>query len=109
MFQYAAKVEAVVDGDTIDVAIDLGFKIQYRLRVRLNGIDCPEIHSELGKTVKAYVESALVGKDVVLNTYKPDKYGRWLADVILAGADFNKELISLGYAHPYDGGVRIPW
>ena len=117
MFQYAATVVRVVDGDTIYFDVDLGFAIQYRLDVRLKGVDTPEIRGasrEAGLKSKAFVEQALpVGSLVVLNTYKAEKYGRYLADVIyLLGAKtrdeilangtlLNKELIDKGLAVPY--------
>lgn len=117
MFQYAAKVVRVVDGDTIYFDVDLGFTIRYTLEVRLKGLNTPEIvgeEKEAGLKAKAFVEKALpVGALVILNTYKAEKYGRYLADVLyLPGAKtrdevlkngtlLNKELIDKGFAVPY--------
>lgn len=114
-FTYAAAVERVVDADTLDVAIDLGFRIQFRVRVRVAGIDAPELSTEAGKQAKAFVVRFLSGDDgnprsVVLRTYKPDKYGRALADVALeiggVSYDLAENLLEAGHAQPYDGGRR---
>ncbi len=117
MFQYAAKVLRVVDGDTIYFDIDLGFTIRYTLEVRLRGVNTPEVvglEKEVGLKAKAFVEEALpVGALVILNTYKAEKYGRFLADVfyrrdaktrdeVLAKSTLlNKELVDKGLAAPY--------
>ena len=109
MFNYTAHVDRVIDGDTVDVSIDLGFDIWHKVRLRLNGLDTPEKNTELGKTVAAFVKSELEGKDIVISTLKPDKYGRYLVEITKDGASFNKMLIDKGYAHPYDGGKKIAW
>ena len=82
LFVYAAQVERVVDGDTVWLNIDCGFKVWTRQKVRLRGIDCPEMDCDTGKEAKRFVESKL--KDiglVVVKTYKSDKYNRYLTDV----------------------------
>ena len=110
MFEYLAKVEKVVDGDTIDIAIDLGFSLHYKTRVRLAGIDTAEKNTELGKKTKAYVKQTLEGYVMRIQTTKPDKYGRILGEVFLAdGTSFNKSLISQGLAKAYDGGTKTAW
>ena len=88
MFNYAAKLIEVVDGDTVDLLIDLGFGVHVKERCRLYGIDAPEMPTEAGKAAKAYLES-LIGAASELfvatrkMTRKPkekaDKYGRYLA------------------------------
>lgn len=111
MFEYLAKVEKVVDGDTIDIAIDLGFSLHYKTRVRLAGIDTAEKNTELGKKTKAYVKEQLEGKMVRIQTTKPDKYGRILGEVfsLTDGASFNKRLIDEKLAKAYDGGTKTAW
>jgi micrococcal nuclease len=109
MFTYTAHVDRVVDGDTIDVSIDLGFDIWHKTRVRLAGIDAPEHNTELGKVVAQFVKEALTDKWVTLTTYKPDKYGRILADVSVGTDNFNRALIAKGYAVAYDGGKKTPF
>ncbi len=117
MFQYAATVVRVVDGDTMYIDIDLGFFIRMTVSVRLMGINTPELKGatrEAGLASKAYVANALpVGSLVVVTTYKAEKYGRYLADVyyrtgaknrdeILAQPQhLNKELLDKGLAVSY--------
>ena len=89
MFTYAAKLIEVIDGDTVDLLIDLGFGVHVKERCRLYGIDAPEMPTEAGKAAKAYLESlikAATGELFVATrkmTRKPkektDKYGRYLA------------------------------
>ena len=87
MHQYKAQVKAVIDADTIDVLIDLGFGVHTMQRLRLYGIDAPEMKTEAGKIAKEYVKSVLLGADASMFVYvrtfkdKKDKYGRKLAVV----------------------------
>jgi micrococcal nuclease len=117
MYEYRVKrVTKIVDGDTIDVEIDLGFNISYSQRVRLNGIDTPESRTtnleekKLGLEVKEYLKNRLEGKkDIVIKTEKPDsseKYGRILGTLTIDGASINQEMVDKGYAWGYDGGTK---
>ena len=120
MYEYRVKkVHKVVDGDTIDVDIDLGFSVSLFSRVRLAGIDTPESRTTdakekaLGLEVKEKIKKELAAaKDVVIKTEKPDsseKYGRILGWVFLDGSDvsLNQQLIDQGYAWTYGGGTKI--
>jgi len=120
MYEYRVKkVHKVVDGDTIDVDIDLGFSVSFFSRVRLAGIDTPESRTTdakekaLGLEVKEKIKKELTAaKDVVIKTEKPDsseKYGRILGWVFLDGSDvsLNQKLINEGYAWTYGGGTKI--
>jgi endonuclease YncB( thermonuclease family) len=109
MYEYMAKVINVVDGDTIDVEIDLGFDIWHVIRLRLAGIDTPERYTPFGKVVTEYVKSALEGNTVKIVTSKTDKYGRYLAEIFVNENSFNKNLVDIGMAHIYDGGKKEPW
>lgn len=116
MYQYKAAVERVIDGDTIDVTVDLGFFLTSRMRVRLRGVDTPEIRGPErpeGLKVKAFVQEKLpVGKQVVINTYKLGKYGRYIADLFFhesnddwreildSGINLNQLLLEKGMAEP---------
>ena len=78
------KVTKVVDGDTIDVIIDLGFDIMYKSRVRLFGIDTPEsrtsdkVEKKYGMLSKKFLKEALTkGKKIVIKTYKGDETGKF--------------------------------
>jgi micrococcal nuclease len=113
-YVYNARTLNVVDGDTADFAVDLGFDTTLNLRIRLNGVDTPEIHSKLienrvrAQSAKRFVSDAILGKDVVLKTYKVDKYGRYLADVFVGDnpQSINEQLIAAGHATSYNGGKK---
>ena len=120
MYEYRVKkVNKIVDGDTIDVDIDLGFDISFFSRVRLAGIDTPESRTTdlkekaLGLEVKEKIKKELAAaKDVVIKTEKPDsseKYGRILGWIFLDGntVSLNQQLIDQGYAWTYGGGTKI--
>jgi len=120
MYEYFVKeVKKVVDGDTIDVVIDLGFSILFESRVRLAGIDTPESRTTdkaekaLGLESKKYLESRLkAAKNVVIKTEKLDsseKYGRILGWLYLDGEgnSVNHEMIEKGYAWGYLGDTKV--
>jgi endonuclease YncB( thermonuclease family) len=90
MYEYAAVVYNVVDGDTIDVMTDLGFGVHIKLRLRVARINAPEMRTEQGKLVKALVIRTLPtdGK-VKIRTKKKDPYGRWIAEVIFGESETN--------------------
>ena len=90
MYEYKCKVKRVVDGDTMDVVIDLGFDIFHSCRVRLASIDTPESRTRdldekaRGKLSKAYLKETIKGKKIVLKTKIKDakgKFGRVIAEV----------------------------
>ncbi|MFH1640968.1 MAG: DUF1016 N-terminal domain-containing protein, partial [Candidatus Omnitrophota bacterium] len=82
LYTYKALVERVVDGDTLWLNIDVGFSCWSRQKVRLRGIDCPEIDTKKGQEAKEFVEARLkLVPFVVVKTYKSDKYDRYLTDV----------------------------
>ena len=82
MYQYFATLVRVIDGDTLVVSVDLGFKIKHQITCRLRGINCPEMSTDAGKTAKSFVERDIVpGQGLLIETYKTEKYGRYLADV----------------------------
>jgi micrococcal nuclease len=120
MYEYRVKsVIAVVDGDTIDVDIDLGFDISLTKRVRLAGIDTPESRTKdkeekvLGLEVKEVLKKKLKeAKTIVIKTELPDsteKYGRILGWIYLDGAELsvNEALIASGYAWGYMGETKV--
>ena len=124
MFEYFCKVTRVVDGDTIDVEVDLGFDIIHRARVRMMGIDTPESRTRnkaekvLGLASKARLKELLANRKVKLETSKEGKgkFGRILATVWTSDkkgveeyVNINEKLIEEGHARPYFGGSKIPW
>ena len=81
MWTYQAHVLKVIDGDTIDVQIDLGFSIWFKTRMRMLGVDTAEKITAYGKVTKSILVTALEGKMVRVEVSKPDKYGRYLCRV----------------------------
>lgn len=120
MYEYRVKkVLKIVDGDTIDVDLDLGFDISFTQRVRLAGIDTPESRTTdkhektLGLEVKDKLKKAVeAAKVIVIRTEKPDsteKYGRILGWVFLDEnpVSINQTLIDEGFAWPYMGETKV--
>lgn len=116
---YVRKVEGIVDGDTIDVLIDLGFDILFASRVRLAGIDTPESRTKdlaekkLGLESKEYLKFKLKdAKSVKIKTEKMDsseKYGRILGWLFIddQSTSINEQMISEGYAWSYLGDTKV--
>ena len=100
LYTYQAAVERVVDGDTLWAEIDGGFDIWVRQKRRLRGIDAPELSREAGRRVRERVEKRVnQGPRVLVSTQRPDKYGRYLADLFLPDGGFlNGELVEQGEA-----------
>jgi len=124
-FWYGAKVLKVIDGDTIDLRIDLGFKIHHEIRVRLYGVNTPESRTkdlkekELGLKAKQFTEDWTTNHEwVFVNTIpdKNDKYGRILAKIYSSEkiddpktACLNIDIIESGYAREYYGVGDKTW
>lgn len=107
MWRYRATVVRVVDADTIDCVVDLGFRVSSAQRLRLLGVDAPETRGAGradGLASKAALEAVLPeGRAVVVETAKGDRWGRWLARVSDAdtGACVNDWLVEHGHAAPW--------
>ena len=116
---YVKKVENVVDGDTIDVLIDLGFDILFASRVRLAGIDTPESRTrdlaekKLGLESKEYIKKLLKdAKSIIIKTEKmnsTEKFGRILGWLYINGdtVSINDHMINDGYAWGYMGKTKV--
>jgi len=112
MYTYKAYVNRVVDGDTIDCDIDLGFYMIARIRLRLARVNTPETYGVskdsdeyvAGMAAKQFVIDAIEGEEVIIKTSKTGKFGRWLAEIYY-GVDFeinlNDKLIEEGLAKLY--------
>jgi len=108
------RVIKVYDGDTITIASKLPFDNSplYRLSVRLNGIDTPEIKGKTedektaAKLVKDELSKLILNKRVSLKNIQTEKYGRILADVYIGELHINQWLITEKYAVKYDGGTK---
>jgi micrococcal nuclease len=103
---YNAKIISVYDGDTVTALVDCGFNITVEMKLRLLGINTPELRGderEQGLISRDYVRDMILDKDVLLETYKDKtgKYGRMLATIHFNGINVNEHLITEGYAKPY--------
>src|SRR5215470_16277408 len=94
---FTGSVVSILDGDTIEVLHNNRAE-----RIRLNGIDCPEKGQAYGKRAKQAASELVFGKEVTLQTYGLDKYGRTIADVLLLdGTNVNHELVKDGWCWWY--------
>jgi micrococcal nuclease len=113
-FVYQAELDRVVDGDTVDVILDLGFDVKlHKQRVRLHGIDTPESRTrdlaekKLGLAAKKRLQELCVGKFKIKSLGK-GKYGRILGIPYTEdGEDICKILIKEGHAVEYYGGKKV--
>lgn len=106
MYNYKAKIIAVYDGDTVTAVVDLGFLHSQEMKLRLYGIDTPEMRGPEkveGKKVRDIVREMILDKEVEIHSYKDKqgKYGRYLATIIVDGLDVNQWLVDNGHAEPY--------
>lgn len=115
MYEYTATIVSVVDGDTVDLIVDLGFRIQQTIRCRLMGVNTPELTSKIDAEraraleAKQYVITHASNRPLRVKTYKDktEKYGRYLVDIFYeeAGVEhhLNQDLITTGLAVSYYG------
>ena len=110
MFEYNAICTRVVDGDTVDARVDLGFNVWIECRVRLQGIDAPETRTknlkekQAGLKTKAFLEQVMTDCDnkFVLESHGVGKYGRCLGTIYVDGENINQVLLVEGYAERYE-------
>ncbi len=104
MYEYRGTVERIVDGDTIDVRLDLGFHVWTYIRLRLRGVNAPEVRGperEAGLRTSAMLRERLpAGSPISVASHKTGKYGRWIADVEHMGRDIGECLLDQGLAKP---------
>jgi micrococcal nuclease len=93
---FDGKVVGVIDGDTIDVLQD-----GKAIRIRLNGIDCPEKNQAFGSKAKKFTSDAVFNKLVLVKVKELDRYGRTIADIYVDGIWLNKAIIDAGLAWHY--------
>jgi len=113
MYEYNCTVTRVVDGDTIDVILDLGFSVLHKCRVRLYGIDTPESRTKdedekaRGKLAAKYLEDSINnGTEIILRSKLKDskgKYGRVLGEIIVDNININQSMIEKYLAVQYTG------
>jgi len=106
MYHYKAKIIDVYDGDTVTAIVDLGFLHFQEMKLRLYGIDTPELRGEereQGLIVRDIVRDLILDKEVEIYSYKDKqgKYGRYLATIVLDGININEYLVNQGHAKVY--------
>lgn len=106
MYNYRAEIIAVYDGDTVTAKVDLGFLHYQVMKLRLYGIDTPELRGEereSGLVVRDIVRSMILDKEVEIHSYKDKqgKFGRYLATIMIGDINLNQWLIDNGHAVPY--------
>jgi len=110
MYEYKIKeVIKVVDGDTVDVVIDLGFHTSVKKRIRLYGINTPETRTrdkeekKKGLAAKARLIEMCEGHSLILKSHGIGKYGRVLGEIIADDLNLNRKLVAEGHAVEYNG------
>ena len=113
-YTYKAKILRVIDGDTIEAELDIGFCLTFRTKLRLLGVNSPEIHAKdeairkKAQESRNFTEKTLLDQEVFITTSKFDAFGRYLATVFVktyegTWVDFNKILLDGGYAIVFKG------
>lgn len=107
-YDYACQLIRVIDGDTIVVDIDLGFRMRAMMPIRLLGINTPEMNTTAGKAARQWVLDWFNAHTAIrITTLKdPEKYGRWLGTIrpeVAGAVSLNDALVAAGVAVAYDG------
>lgn len=105
LYFYKATVDRIVDADTLDLSIDAGFHVWVKTRVRLYGINAPEIRGAdrlKGLAATEALRALIDGKELIVRTYKAhEKFGRWLCVLWVGDLEVNRWLVEHGYAEPF--------
>lgn len=116
MYEYQASIVRVVDGDTVDAQVDLGFDVRFTMRLRLFGINAPEMKTPEGPPAKLHLMKLLnpallegmlwIPITVLIRTQKDrqEKYGRYLASIFMPGTldnSLNDQMVAQGFAVVY--------
>lgn len=106
MYQYTAVVNKIIDGDTVNLTIDLGFRLSLTANCRLAGINAPEMNTEEGKTSKIALTILLQpGTSYLIESTGLDKYGRPIVEILKKSKDgfasVNQIMIEQGHAVKY--------
>ena len=109
LHHYNAELIRIIDGDTIDVMLDLGFYVWVKKRIRLYGIDTPETRNrdlevkERGKAASFRLAELISSNKFTISSHGLDKYGRCLGTIFVGDENINNLLISEGFAKEYYG------
>lgn len=112
MYRYNAKIDRVVDGDTVDALVDLGFDTWKKVRIRMMGINTPESRTrdleekKRGLAAKDRLIELLGDGNFTLQSHGVGKYGRCLGEIFIEDMNVNQQLITEGHAVAYYGGTR---
>jgi micrococcal nuclease len=103
MYTYRAKIISVYDGDTVTALVDLGFGITNKIKIRLKGINTPEVRGAErpeGIVSRDYLRNLILDKNIVLQTFrdKTGKYGRYIGVLWIDDTNVNELLVEQGYA-----------
>lgn len=108
LYNYKATITAVYDGDTVTADVDLGFyMIQKKVKIRLYGIDTPELRDKnpelklAAQNSRDALKKHVLNQEVTLKSYGKGKYGRWLCEIFVGDTNINQWLIEKGLAKPY--------
>ncbi len=110
MYEYNAKLIRVIDGDTIDASIDLGFDVWVKKRIRLHGIDAPESRTrdleekKRGIASTEFLRTLMEANsgDFIVRSEGVGKYGRCLGELFISSGSINQQLITEGHAQKYE-------
>ncbi len=104
LYKYKCKVARWIDGDTVDLFIDLGFNLIFKQRIRLARVDTPEKGQEgYARSLGYCMQLFPVGSEVILESSKGDKYGRWIGEISnLEGLNISTELLKSNNAKIYE-------
>ena len=113
---YSATLRRVVDGDTVDVDLDLGFNVSLtNQRIRFYGVNAPEsrtrnlLEKTAGQAAKARLEDLLKDADLYVHSFGKGKYGRILGVLYDGRKNIFNTMLKVGPLREYDGGKREPW
>jgi len=112
MYNYKIDLIRIIDGDTIDCYIDLGFNVKIKKRIRLAGIDTPESRTrdlrekEYGLEAKRRLTELLEGASIELQSHEEGKFGRVIGTLYINDKSVNDMLVEEGYAIKYNGGKK---
>ncbi|EOE5702528.1 thermonuclease family protein [Campylobacter upsaliensis] len=108
--ELTGKVSKVIDGDTIELLAKTSKENPYnhiaKLKIRLYGIDAPELKQAYGKEAKEFLSALVLKQEVSLIIENKDKYDRFVGTLFLKGQDINKEMVKNGYAHAYESFTK---
>jgi endonuclease YncB( thermonuclease family) len=115
-YNYGVKIDRIVDGDTIDVMIDLGFNTHIKRRIRMYGINAPESRTRdleekaRGLASKERLTEIVDNDDIIMKSHGKGKYGRVLGELFIKKENeyisVNETLVKEGFAKEYFGGKR---